>query len=138
MHVLILSDRLRAHILLRAFSFMLGNHPSITGFPVLRLFWEPFIDLFGSVTSTFFEFNNETNAKFYIAGHETSVILFDEYAPALRVDKGPFLDVVFEILQAFQRVFRNEMVSMYFCNTYVTIVSTIHFHVRPFCTSEAG
>ncbi len=120
-------------------SFVPGNHTSITGVPLLRLFWEPFIDLFGSVTSTFFHaFNNETNTNFYIAGHETSVILFDEYAPALRVNKGPFLDVIFEILLAFQRLFRSEMVSMCFCNRYITLQSTIHIHVRQFCTSEAG
>lgn len=111
-------------------SFMLGNHTSITGVPLLRMFWEPFIDLFGSVTSSFFHaLNNETNTKFYIAGHETSVILFDEYAPALRVNKGPFLDVVFEILLAFQRLFRNEMVSMCFCNSvyYYFISMSNHF-----------
>jgi hypothetical protein len=95
---------------------MQGAPPSVAGVPMLRFFWEPLIDLFGSIMATFFYgINDKTNSKkFYIAGHESSVILLEEYAPSLCGDRGPFLDVVLDIVLAIQRLLRSDMVSNVF------------------------
>ena len=77
--------------------------------PLLRFFWEPGIDLFGTVASTFFLHNGD--AKFVIAGHETFVVNVEDQE-ALR-DDNPFLKVVHEIILAFQRLVESEMVSLH-------------------------
>lgn len=73
--------------------------------PLLRFFWQPVIDLLGSVASTCF-LHDAQNTKFDIAGHETSVIAMDDLA----VCSNPFLAVVLEIVLALQRLVDSEMV----------------------------
>lgn len=81
--------------------------------PLLRFFWEPVIDLYGAVASTFFKEVNTTDApnvtkKFSIAGHESSIISVVEEQS---VDyNSPFLSVVLEIVLSLQRLVDSEMV----------------------------
>ncbi|KAL7543186.1 hypothetical protein ACHAXR_012599 [Thalassiosira sp. AJA248-18] len=87
---------------------MWGDPPSVRGVPLLRFFWEPVVDLFGAVASTFFQHNSDApNAKFDIAGHETSVIVVDNQVVG---KDNPFLNVIFEIILALQRLVDSEMV----------------------------
>ncbi len=81
--------------------------------PLLRFFWEPVIDLFGLVASTFFQDHVDApNVKFDIAGHATAVILVDEQTAS---NNSPFLNIVLEVVLALQRLVDSEMVSCNHC-----------------------
>ena len=82
--------------------------------PLLRFFWEPVIDLYGAVASTFFKDVNISDAptnitkKFRIASHESSIISVMEEQ---QYDyNSPFLSVVLEIVLSLQRLVDSEMV----------------------------
>jgi len=113
-----ITDQNRAHVeesvsiasgAIRALSAaMWGDPPSVKGVPLLRFFWEPVIDLYGSVASTFFQCHDDAPyTKFDIAGHETSVIVMDDQVV---FNDSPFLNVVLEIVLAQQRLVDSVMV----------------------------
>ena len=89
----------------------LGDPPTVKGVPLLRFFWEPVIDLYGEIASTFFKERdgNESNPKFNIAGHETSILPVDGQEEF--DNNNPFLHMILEIVLALQRLVDSEMVS---------------------------
>jgi len=89
-----------------------GDPPTVEGVPLLRFFWEPVIDLFGAVASSYFQSHGDSvNAKFEVAGHETSVIVDDQVVHG----DSPFLNIILEIVLALQRLVDSSMVSSQLC-----------------------
>ncbi|KAL9191186.1 hypothetical protein ACHAXT_000892 [Thalassiosira profunda] len=84
---------------------MWGDPPAVKGVPLLRFFWEPVIDLFGAVASSFFPGSGA--GTFDIAGHDTSVIAV---ADQEECNDSPYLNIILEIVLAFQRLVDSEMV----------------------------
>ena len=112
------------------------------GVPLLRFLWEPIIELYGSVASTFFQGHSEaTMAKFDIAGHETSALVIDEQ---IMCNGNQFLNIVFEIVLAFQRLVDSEMVSYIAKQWYSSYIFSLRANTfssnwnRVICVQQSG
>jgi len=103
---------------------MFGDPPAVRGVPLLRFFWEPVIDIYGRVASSYFK---SSNKMFNIAGHDTYVINVDELPAS--TDSDPFLNLVLEIVLSFQRLVDSEMDLN--CTEWESFVKAVDIGISP-------
>ena len=86
-----------------------GDPPTVKGVSSLRFIWEPVVNLFGAVASSFFnDRGSETTA---VAELETPVIKVDGQGYGGRYNNSPYMNVILEIVLALSRFVDSEMVS---------------------------
>ena len=86
-----------------------GDPPTVKGVSSLRFIWEPVVNLFGVVASSFFnDGGSETTA---VAELETPVVKVDGQDYGGRYNTSPYMNVILEIALALSRFVDSEMVS---------------------------